>query len=141
MLAGFRGAPLDEDGALQLGQPAEERPSGDLRLGDERSRQERSEHLYIEIGGVVGDDQHRARLRQAAADAHPDAENAADEAVIGHGQAARQGQPEHDRNSLNRQQRDGQGKIAQHSQAGARGRTHGAAGQASSRRGAPSSRV
>src|SRR6185437_12994339 len=41
---------IDEDGALQLGEPADERPARDIGLGDEGRLEQRSQNLDVEEG-------------------------------------------------------------------------------------------
>src|SRR3546814_5776223 len=81
----MRGARLavDEDRALQLRELAEERPLRDLRLGDERPRNEGAVDRDVEIGGMVGDEQRRPCARAAAEHLEADAEQAAADPEIG----------------------------------------------------------
>ncbi len=57
-----------EDGAPAGGQPADQRPAGDLRLGHETGGALAVQQLDVEPRGVVGDEQHRVgqRLRRSA---------------------------------------------------------------------------
>src|SRR6185437_5954466 len=82
--AGAIGA-LDEDRALQLGEPAEDRPLRDLGLRDEAALDAGAEDRDVEIGGVVDGKERRPVARRRAADLERDAENSAAQPVIGEG--------------------------------------------------------
>ena len=97
---------LDENRPLQLGEQAEERPACDLGLGHENHRRERGDDRNVEPGGVIGDDQQRTRGDWRAGEAHADAEQAADEAMIEHRNAPAQRPLETDRGPLKRHQRE-----------------------------------
>ena len=58
---------VDEHGALQPGEQAEQRPARDFALGDEHDGRERGEHVDVEPGHVIGDDQQRRRRRRSPA--------------------------------------------------------------------------
>jgi len=77
--------PVDEDGALQLGQHAEERPARHLRLGDEAAMDHRAEHGDVEIGAVVADEKRRPHLAHLAGHLDLKAEGAAALQVIPEG--------------------------------------------------------
>src|SRR3546814_16323038 len=59
MARGMPGPTLDEDGALQGGEKADDRPLRDLRLGHEAGVDHRADRRDVEIGDVVADEQHR----------------------------------------------------------------------------------
>ena len=67
---------VDEHGALQLGEPAEQRPSGHFGLGDERAGDLRAKYGDVGIRGVVRDEQHRPQCRRLSDAPHPEAEDA-----------------------------------------------------------------
>src|SRR3546814_14587262 len=85
-------ATLDEDGLLQAGEPGEEGPGRDLRLGNEGNREERTEHLDVQVGNVVGDVERRVAARRLAAALDLDAEPPAGPLVIPVGPALAQRQ-------------------------------------------------
>src|SRR3546814_7084969 len=63
MPVGLVRPPIDEDAPLQLGEKSEQRPGPDLGLGDEAARHERAQDHDVEIGGMVADEEGRARRR------------------------------------------------------------------------------
>lgn len=64
---------VDEDRADGAAEPADERPSRDVGLGDEGRAQRCAEHDHVEVAQVVRDQQERsARRRSRALDAQPD---------------------------------------------------------------------
>ncbi len=54
LLASAGRATLDKSGSLQLGKRSEDRPAGDLGLGNETASNQGPQHRNIEIGCVVG---------------------------------------------------------------------------------------
>src|SRR3546814_4434576 len=87
---GMTAATLDEDGLLQAGEPGEEGPGRDLRLGNEGNREERTEHLDVQVGNVVDDVERRVAARRLAAAPDLDAEQPAGPLVIPVAQARAQ---------------------------------------------------
>src|SRR3546814_14207723 len=103
-------ATLDEDGLLQAGEPGEEGPGRDLRLGNEGNREERTEHLDVQVGNVVGDVERRVAARRLAAALDLDAEQPAGPLVIPVGQALAQRPAPSDRQELDRSEERRGGK-------------------------------
>src|SRR5205085_10063832 len=82
LLRGAAHLPVDKDRTLQFGEPAEQRPARDLSLRDEGTGDQRAEDRDIEIGDVIGGEQHRTHGCRPADPAHPQTEDAAAPAVI-----------------------------------------------------------
>src|SRR5437867_1336352 len=82
VFAGLGGTALDEYGALQFRQPAEEWPARDLRFGDERTGDEAAKHFDIEIGAMIADDQQGPALGQLTLYRHADPKDSANQTVI-----------------------------------------------------------
>ena len=110
---------VDEDRALQPGQPAEERPSGDLALGDEAHRADRAQHADVEPGHVVRRDEKRPLGGQRPLDRDPDAEQPAEEAMVAHGQGPRPGRPDEQQHALHGHADEGHGRENEEDKAGA----------------------
>ena len=89
LLAGLARPAVDEDCALQLGEPAEQRPARDLGLGHEAAAHQGAQDLDVEVGGVVGHDQQRLVPGDATAHVQPYAEDAANQAVVPLGETDR----------------------------------------------------
>ena len=104
---GMTAVAVDEDGALQPCQAAEEGPAAHLALGDEGQRCDCAEHQDIDPAYMIAGDQHRPLAGRLTDDAQPDAEEAADHTVVVHGKPARHAGPEPDEELLQRHQRAG----------------------------------
>ena len=98
-------APLDEDRALQLGQPAVQRPACDLRLGDEGSLDQRTQGHDVDIRDVIGRVKRRMDRRLAAARLDPKTEDSAAMPVIPEWHRPLQGQVEEHGERLHRHER------------------------------------
>ena len=98
---------VDEDGSLQLREQAEQRPAGDLALGDEFQRRDRAQRQNVDPRGMVGDEQKRPLGRGRAAHAHMNAEHVENEAVIEVRNPAPERQAELDRDPLQRNADEG----------------------------------
>ena len=103
--------PVDEHRALQFGEPAEQWPAGNLALGDERAGDQRPEDRDVEIGDVVGGEQHRTRRRRLADAAHPQTKNAAAAAVVKAREARHPTLVQQEADRLHRHQQHGEGEI------------------------------
>src|SRR6516162_3082800 len=71
---GVAGLPVHKDCALQFGEPAEERPLGHLRFGDERTGNKGAEDRNVSVGDVICRKQCGALIggRSDQADAKPE---------------------------------------------------------------------
>ena len=105
-VAGFAGGAaavaVDEHGALQPRQRAEEGPLGHFRLGHERDRRHRREDDDVGPACVIGDQQHAFAGHRLARHLDMDAEQRGDGAVIEIGKAARRVQPQFQQQPLHR---------------------------------------
>ncbi len=105
-------AAVDEDGALQPGQPAEQRPARHLGLGDEAALDDAAEDLDVDIGDMVGDEQRRPQRRRFAVHGDAEAHDPATPAVVEARQAARPCTAAGDKQCLHRHERQGERHIA-----------------------------
>src|SRR6516165_1658181 len=69
-------SPIDENRALQLGQPTDKRPVRHFLLGDKGSRNQRAENRDVSIRYVICRKQYRAIGDRLADDADPKSKNA-----------------------------------------------------------------
>src|SRR3954469_8936641 len=73
---------VDKDRALQFRQPSEQRPLRHLALGNKRAGDQRTEDGDIEIGHVIGGEQHLSRGDRLPDPADPETEYPATRAVV-----------------------------------------------------------
>jgi hypothetical protein len=66
---------VDEYGALQFGEQAEQRPACDFALGDEDHRQHRTQHHDVEPGRMIGNQEERPLGRRQSAHLHAQAQH------------------------------------------------------------------
>jgi hypothetical protein len=81
--------PIDEDAALQPGEKADDRPAGDLALGDERQGNETAEDGDVDPRDMIREDERRppaGRRVPVDHDSHP--EEAQEQAVEQDGKPA-----------------------------------------------------
>jgi hypothetical protein len=99
---------VDEDGALELGEEAEDRPAGNFGLGDEGKRLgDAAEHGDVEPGRMVGRHQHR-RGRGIADHRHPHADHAPGQPLPSHRQVGGHLPAAPDRDQLERHDDEGE---------------------------------
>src|SRR5271166_159199 len=79
---GVADLPIHKDCALQFGEPAEERPLGNLRFGDERTGNKRAEDRDVSVGDVICRKQHGALSGRLSDQADPKPEHSTTPPVI-----------------------------------------------------------
>src|SRR5204862_1807526 len=102
---------VEEHSALQPRQPAEQRPTTHLALGDKRTGDQRTEHGDIDIRDMIRGEQYRTRGDRMSDPTYPEAENPATPAVVKPREGGDPGPSQQQADGLHRHQRHGPGEI------------------------------